>query len=91
MQDIPGKVLFTFNAWTSDVGDPYLSITGHYITAPPDCPEEWELKNEQLAFTPMPGSHTSVNIANLIIHVIDKYGLQCEKVRVDTMLSHSIF
>ncbi|KAM6491680.1 hypothetical protein JOM56_012833, partial [Amanita muscaria] len=28
---LPCKVSFTFDAWTSQPGDPYLSITGHYI------------------------------------------------------------
>ena len=36
LANIKGKVSFTFNTWTSDVQDPYLSVTGHYITAPED-------------------------------------------------------
>ena len=31
---IEGKVSFTFDTWTSDAHDPYLSIMGHHITAP---------------------------------------------------------
>ncbi|KAG2740806.1 hypothetical protein CY34DRAFT_27435, partial [Suillus luteus UH-Slu-Lm8-n1] len=27
LKDIPGKVSFTFDAWTSDPGDPFLSVT----------------------------------------------------------------
>ncbi|KAF8802579.1 hypothetical protein BYT27DRAFT_7010430, partial [Phlegmacium glaucopus] len=26
-KDIPGKVSFTFDTWTSEAGDPYLSMT----------------------------------------------------------------
>ena len=36
LANIKGRVLFTFNTWTSDAQDPYLSVTGHYITAPKD-------------------------------------------------------
>ncbi|KAF5371872.1 hypothetical protein D9615_009521 [Tricholomella constricta] len=31
LKDIPGKVSFTFDTWTSDAGDPFLSVTGHYL------------------------------------------------------------
>ena len=34
LANVEGKVSFTFDTWTSDAQDPYLSITGHYITAP---------------------------------------------------------
>ncbi|KAF8228257.1 hypothetical protein L208DRAFT_1037636, partial [Tricholoma matsutake] len=30
-ENIKGKVSFTFDTWTSDAQDPYLSVTGHYI------------------------------------------------------------
>ncbi|KAG1893156.1 uncharacterized protein F5891DRAFT_1196785 [Suillus fuscotomentosus] len=43
LKDIPGKVSFTFDAWTSDPGDPFLSVTGHYIHAPPERPNAWKL------------------------------------------------
>jgi len=49
-KDLPCKISFTFDAWTSGPGDPYLSITGHCIDAPADRPNDWELKSEQLAF-----------------------------------------
>ena len=50
LQLVPSKISFTFDAWTSEPGDPYLSVTGHYIDAPADAPKDWELKTEQLAF-----------------------------------------
>ena len=36
LANVKGKVSFTFDTWTSDAQDPYLSVTGHYITAPAD-------------------------------------------------------
>jgi len=35
-----------FDAWMSKLGDPYLSITGHYIDAPADQLNNWKLKME---------------------------------------------
>jgi hypothetical protein len=40
LKEIPGQVSFTFDSWTSDSGNPYLSVTGHYIDAPADAPHE---------------------------------------------------
>jgi len=71
---------FTFDAWTSEIGEPFLSITGHYIDIPADAPHDqpqtWTLKGEQLAFAPFEGKHTGVNMAGVIMRVIDRYGLR---------------
>ncbi|OJA11406.1 hypothetical protein AZE42_13443 [Rhizopogon vesiculosus] len=75
LKDIPGKVSFTFDAWTSDPGNPFLSVTGHYIHAPPEQPNNWKLKAEQLAFTPMEGRHSGANMASLLMRTIDHYHL----------------
>lgn len=75
VQDIPGKVSFTFDAWTSDPGDPFLSVTGHYIHAPPERPNAWKLRTKQLAFAPMEGRHSGANMANLLTRTVDCYGL----------------
>ena len=61
------------------MGDPFLSITGHYITASPDRPNAWELKMQQLAFAPFEGHHSGSNMANVIGRTLDRYGI-CEKV-----------
>jgi len=76
MQDIPGQVSFMFDSWTSKNGDLFFSITGHYITAPVAHPEEWELKMEQLAFSQIEGNHSGANLANIIIHVVDRYDIR---------------
>lgn len=75
LANIKGKVSFTFNTWTSDAQDPYLSITGHYITAPEGRPQEWELKSKQLTFTHFEGNHSGANMANILIHTVDRYDL----------------
>jgi hypothetical protein len=76
-------VSFTFDAWTSQVGDPYLSITAHFVHG---VGANWKLRSEQLAFTPLPGRHSGANIGNAIMQTIDRYGLW-EKVHCSLMFS----
>src|ERR1700683_4963837 len=78
-QNILGQVSFTFDTWTSKTGDPFLSVTSHYITASPDKPHEWELKNQQLAFTPFEGHHSGSNMSTILVRTVDHYGIR-EKV-----------
>lgn len=65
----------TFDSWTSLGGDPFLSITGHYIGAPKENPHLWELKTEQLAFAPIEGNHSGQNIGRILLEAIEAYGL----------------
>jgi hypothetical protein len=69
----------TFDSWTSLTGDPFLSVTAHYIDSPADKPQEWELKMEQLAFKPIQGNHSGANVGSILIKVIGDYGIR-EKV-----------
>ena len=73
LKNLPCKVSFTFDAWTSQPGDPYLSITGHYIDAPADHPKDWELKTEQLSFEEIKGRHTGKNMAAVLVRTVDRY------------------
>ncbi|KAH7903802.1 hypothetical protein BJ138DRAFT_990100, partial [Hygrophoropsis aurantiaca] len=57
-------------------GDPFLSITGHYIWNPENKPQQWELKSDQLAFEPIEGNHSGENIGRIIIDVIDRYNVR---------------
>jgi len=66
----------TFDSWTSLNGDPFLSVTAHYITAPADKPQQWELRSDQLAFTPIVGNHSGENIAKILVETIDEYDIR---------------
>jgi hypothetical protein len=85
LKKLPSKVSFTFDAWTSSPGDPYLSVTAHYIDAPADSPNVWTLKSEQLVFGEIKGRHTGQNMANILGHMLDHYELH-GKVRVSSFL-----
>lgn len=69
-------ISFTFEAWTNDAQDPYLSITGHYISPSAANLFKWELRCEQLAFHPIKGRHSGVNMAKIITRVIDRYNIR---------------
>jgi hypothetical protein len=76
---MPGNISFTFEAWTFNPGNPFLSITSHYIHTHTDRPNDWELKTKQLAFTLMQSCHSGANMANLLVCTVDHYSL-CNKV-----------
>jgi hypothetical protein len=76
MEKISSKISFTFNAWTSEPGDPYLSLTAHYIDTPANFPDTWELRSEQLIFQEIQGRHTGKNMADLLGHALDRYKLR---------------
>jgi hypothetical protein len=72
---VDSRISMTFDSWTSLPGHPFLSLSAHYIDSPADKPQEWELKTEQLAFTPIHGNHSGANIGQILIENIDKYGI----------------
>lgn len=52
-----------------------MSITGHYIDAPPERPLDWELRSDQLAFTALEGNHSGKNIAKYLVRTVKRYGI----------------
>ena len=76
MQTAVGQISFTFDSWTSDSGDPYLSVTGHYTSAPPDKPNKWAVRSHQLTFVLLEGRHSGANIGNLLVRVMDRYDIR---------------
>jgi hypothetical protein len=58
-----------------------LSVTAHYIDSPKDWPEQWVLKEAQLAFTPLEGHHTGANITLILAGVLEQYRI-CEKMGI---------
>jgi hypothetical protein len=75
MNQTPGKVSFTFDVWTSTPGDPYISLTAHYIYAPLDHPTAWELRTEQLLFQEIQGRHTGKILGEILSNALDRYQL----------------
>lgn len=65
----------TFDSWTSLIGDPFLSITGHYIQSAIGDPQKWELCSEQLAFSPIEGNHSGQNMSQILLETVDRFEL----------------
>ena len=59
---------------------PLYCIIDHYITAPNTNLQQWELKNEQLAFMPLVGDHNGANIGSILVKTLNTYGI-CAKVQ----------
>lgn len=66
----------TFDTWTSLTGDPFLSVTAHYIDSLVDKPQQWVLKSDQLAFTPVIGNYSGANIGKILMEAIGEYNLR---------------
>jgi hypothetical protein len=46
VQDIPGQISITFDAWISDASNPYLRVTAHYIHLEADV--RWNQKRSAI-------------------------------------------
>ena len=77
-----GEISFTFDTWTSEGSDNFISVTAHYIDSPTDQPDQWTLKEDQLAFTLLEGHHTGENIASVLASIIERYDIR-EKVFIE--------
>ncbi|KAG1718688.1 hypothetical protein EDD22DRAFT_961432 [Suillus occidentalis] len=60
---VDSQVSMTFDSWTSIIGNPFFSVTGHYIWSPDDKPQQWELRCEQFSFAHIKGNHSGQNTA----------------------------
>ncbi|MGH7240294.1 MAG: hypothetical protein ACREHG_09580 [Candidatus Saccharimonadales bacterium] len=84
LQDAPRMISITFDTWMSAALDPYLAITAHYISAPPEKPLDWTLESDIIAFTHFKGRHSGANMAQVIMRVVDQYGFR-SKVSLEAM------
>lgn len=70
LKDIPGKVSFTMDCWTSPSAKSFLSLTAHFID------KNWKLKNVIIDFIQMNDSHTGNNIKNAFLLSIHELSLE---------------
>ena len=64
------RISVTSDGWTSLTGDPYMSLTAHFVT--PD----FRLLTACLKTQYHPESHTAENIASFLEESIQEYGLR---------------
>ncbi|CAG8697217.1 811_t:CDS:2, partial [Cetraspora pellucida] len=68
-QDIPGKISFALNSWTSTNVYSFLAITGHWIT------KDWVLQNSLLDFMNILGPHSGENLCDAFIKSCNELGI----------------
>lgn len=76
LQASEGLISYTFDAWTSRAGDPYLGVTAHQVRNTPDDPTKWKLESDLLAYTEIFGDHSGRNSARILRYVFDRYGIR---------------
>ena len=66
MKNVPGKISFVLDAWTSPNILGFLGITCHYIDA------NWKLRDILLDFVYLEGSHSGENLANAFLKCLEE-------------------
>ncbi|KAL4090287.1 hypothetical protein QTP88_025159 [Uroleucon formosanum] len=66
------SISFTFDLWSSQAQQSYISLTCHYLT------NKFKLKNKTLGCSYFPGEHTSNAIYNKIKNMIAEWNIEIE-------------
>jgi hypothetical protein len=69
LQSCGTTVHLSFDLWTSPNKYAFLGVVCHFIDS------QWQARTVLLAMKPLYGSHAGVNMAQLVIHVIQCYGI----------------
>lgn len=64
------KLCLTTDLWTSRANESYLAVTGHYIT------EQFELKSLLIQCSQFEEAHSSTNIQEKILNIVNEWGLR---------------
>ena len=64
------RISVTSDGWTSLTGDPYLSLTAHFIT------KDWHLTTKCMTTMYAPESHTAEYISDFVKETLGDYGLR---------------
>ena len=64
------KISFTLDAWTSPFQEEFLGVTAHWIDD-----ATWQPRELVIGFHLIKGSHTSENLKDAFLAVLEEYGL----------------
>ena len=64
LQEIPGKILFTLDTWTSKSQKSFIGITGHWIS------NEWKLQQCTIEFCHFESSHSGQNLSDIFFKIL---------------------
>lgn len=69
LKEIPGKISFTMDIWTSPSTKAFLAITAHYID------NNWKLQSLLIDFVQIFGQHTGENIKNTFVFALQNLSI----------------
>lgn len=70
LQELPGKISFTIDTWTSPSTKSFLSITAHFIDI------NWKLQNTLIDFIQINDSHSGENIKDTFVLGLENLSIE---------------
>ena len=70
LEDAPGRISFTSDAWTSLTSDGYVCLTAHFID------KNWSLQKRVLNFSFMPPPHSGVALSEKLNGLFCEWGVE---------------
>jgi hypothetical protein len=70
LSNLPGKISFTIDCWTSPSVKSFLAITAHFIN------KDWELQHTLLDFIEMFDSHTAQNLKEAFLSGLEHFSIE---------------
>ncbi|GBC07730.1 hypothetical protein RclHR1_07660006 [Rhizophagus clarus] len=78
LMEIPGKISFTTDIWTSPSTKAFLAITAHYVD------KNWKLQNLLIDFVQIFGQHTGENIKNTFVSALQNLSIHTKVLGITT-------
>ncbi|KAJ6649066.1 putative AC transposase, partial [Pseudolycoriella hygida] len=79
LKEVPGKLSFTIDAWTSKNVLPFMAIRAHWINS------EWVYETVLLDFWHIEGSHKGTNFGEIFLKCLERFEIPLSKVLALTM------
>lgn len=80
LQQLPSsaKMSIALDCWTSPFKHAFMAITGYFLD------QEWEYREVLLGFEPISGSHTGVNLGDVVLQILHQIADRVLAVTTDT-------
>ncbi|KAJ6019888.1 hypothetical protein N7522_000596 [Penicillium canescens] len=80
LQRLPSsaKLSLALDCWTSPFQDAFMAITGYFID------QEWEYREVLLGFEPLSGTHSGVNLGEVVLQILQKHQITDRVLAVTT-------
>ena len=78
LRDVPGRLSFTADVWTSPNGQAFLGITVHWID------RNWKIRSLLMDIPPISGKHSGENLCGIFKRACDEFGVLPKLLAVTT-------